>query len=46
MTTDNQTALRPLTLCLWLTIFFTLFSWIGRLPRSPSALGMWNQRDG
>lgn len=32
MTTDLTTASRPLTLCVWLTILFTLFSWAGGLP--------------
>ncbi|MDE3051652.1 MAG: marine proteobacterial sortase target protein, partial [Nitrospirota bacterium] len=34
MTTDNQLPPRPLTLCIWLASFFTLFSWAGGLPLS------------
>ncbi|MBU6482972.1 MAG: marine proteobacterial sortase target protein [Nitrospirae bacterium] len=34
MTTDNQLPPRPLTLCIWLACFFTLFSWAGGLPLS------------
>lgn len=32
MTTDNQLPPQPLTLCIWLASFFTLFSWAGGLP--------------
>jgi len=32
MTTDHTTPPRPLTLCIWLASFFTLFSWAGGLP--------------
>jgi len=32
MTTDHTTASQPLTLYIWLTFFFTFFSWAGELP--------------
>ena len=32
MTTTHTTPIRPLTLCMWLAIFFTLFTWAGGLP--------------